>query len=107
MLECTLTWIESKDFDKETMSSQYLAYDNMCHVANLRARKGEVVPGKEETLNLWDMIQKIIDGLHINNHQEGCQAIFSPDQMKADHPNFNTMAAEQVFSWASRLKNEF
>jgi len=49
--------------------------------------------------------KKIIDSLHIRNHiDKKCKELFSPESMKRDHPDFNTMAAEQIFVWLSRFK---
>ena len=46
-----------------------------------------------------------IDSLHIANHkQELCHQIYSPELLKSELPDANTMIAEQTFTWLSRYK---
>ena len=48
---------------------------------------------------------KIIDSLHIrNNVDKKCKELYSPESVKLNHPDYNTMAAEQTFVWLSRFK---
>ena len=50
-------------------------------------------------------ITNIIDSLHIANHKDRrCREIYSPQQLKKDHPHMNTMCCEQTFAWLSRYK---
>lgn len=51
-------------------------------------------------------VVKVIDVFHFPNHISPiCREKFSPAQMKAENPNFNTQAGEQTFVWVHRFKN--
>jgi len=84
------------------MTTTVLAYDNMCHVDGLKIAKG-LLPFDKPLDRMWLCITKVIDRLHIRNHKQvRCKAIYNPDEKIPK--DFNTMAAEQTFVWASRLK---
>ena len=55
---------------------------------------------------MWHKINKIIDGLHIQNHkQRSCHERYNPLRFNELHPEANkanTMAAEQFFAWLSK-----
>ena len=102
----TLTWLVSafSDISRKDRNEITLCYDNMCHLDNLKvAKKPLPLPG---TLKyIWLDIQKLIDTLHIKNHQdENCKKKYSPSQLKEKNPNYNTMSCEQTFAWLSRFK---
>ncbi len=85
-----------------------LAYDNMCHLNDLRAARKplpkDLFPAPYD--EMWMKVTKIIDELHIRNHKSECQSKYPPDKLRELHPdsNLNTMAAEQTFVWLSRFK---
>ncbi len=81
-----------------------LSYDNMCHLDNLVVAK-EDLPLPGDLKYIWRDINKIIDTLHIKNHvDKRCQEKYSPDSLKTENPDYNTMVCEQTFSWLSRYK---
>lgn len=86
----------------EEISSTVLAYDNMCHVDNLKiARKNLPLPHPYN--KLWKCIKKVIDRLHLRNHvDQKCHTLYNPDDNIPK--TYNTMACEQTFVWASRFK---
>jgi len=101
-----LVWMLSA-FAKMTQESRkkiILSYDNMCHFNNLKvARKPLPLPGNFS--NMWLDVKKIIDTLHIHNHKdERCRELYSPDHVKKENPQMNTMCYEQTFAWLSRYK---
>ena len=52
---------------------------------------------------VWKRIGKVIDRLHLRNHvDEKCKRLYNPDDKIPKE--FNTMACEQTFIWASRFK---
>lgn len=54
---------------------------------------------------IWKDINKIIDSLHIKNHVDTkCKEKYSPEDIKKQHPTYNTMVCEQTFAWLSRYK---
>ncbi len=81
-----------------------LAYDNMCHLNNLKvARRPLPLPGNLRFI--WQDINKIIDDLHLNNHKDPtCHEQYSSKSIREANPDFNTMACEQTFAWLSRFK---
>lgn len=86
---------------EERLKQYFLAYDNMCHLDGLRAA-AEDLPLPEPYKNMWKIIKKIIDRLHLKNHvNPQCKVKYSPEQLPA---GYNTQAAEQTFSWLSRFK---
>lgn len=91
-----------KSVIKERIPKIVLAYDNMCNVDGLKIASTKL-PLIEPLDEMWHLITKVIDRLHIRNHKQiKCKTVYNPE---GKIPNeFNTMAAEQTFSWASRLK---
>lgn len=84
------------------MESTILAYDNMCHVDGMKVCRHDL-PFPSPLDKVWKCIVKVIDKLHIRNHKgRKCQTEYNPEGKVAD--GYNTMAAEQTFVWASRLK---
>ena len=81
-----------------------IAYDNMCHLNNLKvARQPLPLPG--ELKYIWSDVNKVIDDLHIRNHKDPtCKEKYNTDALKKENPNFNTIACEQTFAWLSRHK---
>jgi len=89
---------------EERWEDVILCYDNMCHLDGLTVAK-QPLPLPAPFDQMWIKIQKIIDSLHIRNHiDKRCQELYSPQSIKRDHPDYNTMAAEQTFVWLSRFK---
>ena len=86
----------------EMMEKTILAYDNMCHLDSLRiSRKDLPLPAPFN--KMWQKVGKVIDRLHLQNHKDSlCKVKYNPDNSLPE--SFNTMAAEQVNIWASRLK---
>ena len=86
----------------QAIKDTVLAYDNMCHLDNLRASKKDL-PLTFPFNKMWQDVKKVIDRLHLQNHVDpNCKLRYDPDAILSD--SFNTMAAEQVNVWASRLK---
>ena len=76
----------------------------MCHLDGLKAVK-QSLPLPAPFDEMWIKIKKIIDSLHIRNHTDKrCKGLYLPENVKMNHPDFNTMAAEQTFVWLSRFK---
>lgn len=96
---------ESGKSDQEVlkaMEETVLAYDNMCHLDSLRAAKKDL-PLPPPFNKMWTTVEKVIDRLHLKNHKDpSCKVNYDPDHILSK--SFNTMAAEQVNVWASRLK---
>ena len=83
------------------MSTTTLTYDNMCHVDSLKIAKKDL-PFPAPLDKSWLRINKVIDRLHISNHKDSwCKQLYSADKIP---PEYNTMACEQTFVWASCLK---
>ena len=82
-----------------------LAYDNMCNLERLHvARRPLPLPKPYD--KLWLNVKKIIDVFHFKNHiSPVCKELYSPAQLKADNPGFNTQAGEQTFTWITRFKH--
>ena len=89
---------------REERRKKILSYDNMCHLDNLKvAKKALPLPG--HLTNLWLDIKKIIDSLHIVNHNDRrCRETYDPESLKKEQPDMNTMCCEQTFAWLSRYK---
>lgn len=86
----------------QAMKDTVLAYDNMCHLDTLRASK-KVLPLVSPYDKMWQYVKKVIDRLHLQNHVDpACKQKYDPDKVLSK--SCNTMAAEQVNVWASRLK---
>ena len=86
----------------EAMSSVCLSYDNMCHMDGLNIAK-EDLPLPKPFDKAWKSVSKVIDRLHLRNHvDKRCHELYNPDDKIPK--NFNTMACEQTFIWASRFK---
>ncbi|CAG2201585.1 unnamed protein product [Mytilus edulis] len=74
------------------MKSLILAYDKMCHLDCIKAPLNK----------LWKTIKKIVDRLHLQNHKDArCKVTYDPSTIPE---SYNTMIAEQTFSWFSRFK---
>ena len=94
--------VQSDESIRQAISSVCLAYDNMCHLDSLRISKSQL-PLPVTFNEAWQLISKVIDRLHLRNHVDPkCKELYDPD--KRIPPNFNTMACEQTFIWASRFK---
>lgn len=53
---------------------------------------------------IWLGVEKVTDVFHFPNHTSPqCRELYSPAQLKADNPNFNTQAGEQTFTWIGRF----
>jgi hypothetical protein len=102
-----LTWLISEFGCKgrDMWKQITIAYDNMCHLNNLRvARQPLPLPG--DLKFIWSDINKVIDDLHIKNHKDSsCRQQYNTDTLKKENPHFNTMACEQTFAWLSRHKH--
>ena len=103
-----LKWLLNtlKEKPEETWGDVILCYDNMCHLDGLTAAK-QPLPLPAPFDEMWSRIKKIIDSLHIRNHvDKRCKEVYSPESVKHQHPDYNTMAAEQTFVWLSRYKRK-
>lgn len=74
----------------------------MCPVDGLKVAANNL-PFPAQLDKVWISIVKVIDKLHIRNHKDAkCKTIYNPEGKVPE--GFNSMAAEQTFVWASRLK---
>ena len=91
-----------RDEIKSEISSTVLSYDNMCHMDGLLiAKKNLPLPYPYD--EMWKRVGKVIDRLHLKNHVDPkCKRLYNPDDKLPQE--FNTMACEQTFVWASRFK---
>lgn len=65
----------------------------------------ELLPWPSTWDKAWISLKKIIDSLHLKKHKDkALKARYNPSCLKDEHPNGNTMAAEQTFVWLSRFK---
>jgi hypothetical protein len=84
------------------MTSTILAYDNMYHMDSLVISKSNL-PLPKPYDQVWKYIGKVIDRLHLRNHvDEKCKRLYNADDKIPKQ--FNTLACEQTFIWASRFK---
>ncbi len=88
----------SKEEVKKELESTCISYDNMCHVDGLKVAKQDLpFPSPLK------LVGKVIDRLHLRNHVDPkCKRLYNADDKIP--PQFNTMACEQTFVWASRFK---
>ena len=104
-LYCKFKGLEEMESDEnipEAISSICLAYDNMCHMDSLTISKVDI-PLPSPFNEAWKLVSKVIDRLHLRNHVDPkCKQLYNPDHKIS--PEFNTMACEQTFIWASRFK---
>lgn len=102
-----------------------IAYDNMCHLNNLKVSNNNLaynkiimcplynskvarqpLPLSGDLKFIWTDVNKVIDDLHIKNHRDpSCHQKYSTVHLKKDNPHFNTMSCEQTFAWLSRHKH--
>ncbi|KAL9976855.1 hypothetical protein ACROYT_G014192 [Oculina patagonica] len=86
---------------KKAMGATCLAYD-MCHVDSLRLAKKDL-PFPAPFNQAWKLVSKVIDRLHLRNHKDpACKRLYNAEDKLPSQ--YNTMACEQTFVWASRLK---
>ncbi len=86
----------------EAMENLCLAYDNMCHLDSLKISKRDL-PFPPPLNQAWKMLSKVIDRLHLRNHVDPkCKLLYNAEDKLPSA--YNTMACEQTFVWASRLK---
>ena len=105
----TLLCLICKDMPKRLWQKFWVCYDNMCNVMKMRAAKKDLPEQFGEFRDVWKYVNKMIDGLHISNHKSStCQEQLGPHRLDEMYPDLkksrNSMAAEQVFSWAGRFK---
>lgn len=87
---------------EEAIKKYIISYDNICHLDKLKAAQQDL-PLPSPLNKIWKLVTKIIDRLHIRNHKDKqCQQKYNPENVLTK--KHNTMAAEQLFSWASRFK---
>ena len=87
---------------REAISSTCVAYDNMCHVDSLKIAKKDL-PFPSPLDKSWKLVSKVIDRLHLRNHVDPrCKQLYNADDKIPSQ--YNTMACEQTFVWASRFK---
>ena len=92
--------VPEADLD-DRINTLILAYDNMCHLDCIKAAK-EDLPFPAPLDKLWKRIKKIVDRLHLQNHKDqNCKENYNPSTIPE---SYNTMIAEQTFSWFSRFK---
>ena len=94
--------VHSDETIRQAISSICLAYDNMCHLDSLRISRCDL--SLPEPFNeAWKLISKVSNRLYLRNHVDPkCKELYNPDEVVS--PNFNTMAYEQTFIWASQFK---
>ncbi len=97
-----------KEIPHEGWNRIWLAYDYMCGLMKTKAAK-EALPMPWPFSNMWNCINKIVDGMHIKNHVDmECQTNLHPDNIYDMYPEMmgtrNTQAAEQTFVWLGRFK---
>ena len=90
---------------RDTWRSLTIAYDNMCHLNNLRvARLPLSLPGDLKKY-IWLDVNKVIDDFHMKNHRDAsCRQKYSTEILRKTKPDLNSMACEQTFAWLSRHK---
>lgn len=105
-----LAWLylTVRDIPVTSWGKLWLAYDNMCALVKLRAAQSPL-PLPPPYNQMWNKINKVIDGLHIKNHTEHtCHTDLHPDNIGEMHPDIkdtkNTQAGEQTFVWLGRYK---
>ena len=77
----------------------------MCNLCRLNIAKKDL-PLPPPLNTAWLETKKIIDAFHLPNHTRStCKELYSPADMKTKHPDFNTHAGEQTFTWISRFKH--
>ena len=87
---------------ESAMQSTVLANDNMCPVDNMKISKKNL-PFPEPFEKAWHLVTEVIDRLHLRNHKDQkCKTLYNPDGKIPSE--FNTMACEQTFVWASWMK---
>jgi hypothetical protein len=74
----------------------------MCHIDSLKVAKKDL--HFPSLLNeAWKLVSKVIDRLHLRNHVDPkCKQLYNADDKVPKQ--FNMMACEQTFVWASRFK---
>ena len=86
----------------KVMKSITLSYDNMCHVDNMKICRKDLPLGAPLNTT-WKDMGKVIDRLHLRNHKDPkCKREYNPEGKLPKE--YNSMAAEQTFVWASRMK---
>ena len=76
----------------------FLAYDNMCHLATMKAAC-RPLPLPPPLNDVWHNVTKIIDSFHLPNHcSKLCKEVYSPEPMKKKYPHFNTQ-----LSWRANI----
>ena len=89
---------------RESRRKIILSYDNMCHLNSPKVARSPL-PLPSDFSHMWLDVKKIIDTLHIQNHKDKrCRELYSPESVKLENPNTNTMRCEQTFAWLSRYK---
>ena len=104
-----LTWLQTllttKSIPESRLKEVFIAYDNMCNLCRLKVAKNPL-PLPPPMDQAWGKCNKIIDKFHLPNHKsEVCHTTYSPLPIKEAHPQFNTQAGEQTFTWMGRFKN--
>lgn len=89
---------------RDAWKSLTIAYDNMCHLNNLRvARSPLPLPG--DLKHIWQDVNKVIDDFHLKNHRDqSCKQKYTTETLRQTQPDVNTSACEQTFAWLSRHK---
>jgi len=77
----------------------------MCHLNNLKVARSPL-PLPRDFSRMWLDVKKIIDTLHIQK-DKWCRKLYSPEPVKLENLNTNTMCCEQTFTWLSRHKRIF
>ena len=69
-----------------------IAYDNMCHLNNLRVARLPL-PLPDDLKYIWLDVNKVIDDFHMKNHRDpSCKKKYSTDDLREAKPDLNTMA---------------
>ena len=74
----------------------------MCHLDSLKISKRDL-PFPPPLNQAWKLLSKVIDHLHLRNHVDPKYKLLYNAEDKLPSA-YNTMACEQTFVWASRLK---
>ena len=97
-----LQWLAAAISAGVKIDEMFLAYDNICHLAILKAAS-RPLPLPSPLNDVWHNLTEIIDSSHLPNHRSKvCKEVYSPERMKKKYPHFNTQVGEQTFT---RLHN--
>ena len=78
---------------EEERKQFFLSYDHMCGVDRLKLLR-QPLPFEPPDDRIWLDLRKLIDPLHLKNHQnKRCQELYNPEVLKNHVPDGNLMCA--------------